>query len=88
MAAAFEEFERVFVIGQPEQRRAAGAQQGDRVGRVESGLPGLLPFDIVTDAIAPPGRGVAVVVIERRAAIGERRSGHGASVGRRGRFVQ
>ena len=67
---AFEDFEHVFVIGQPDEGGALGAEFGDVIGRVESPLLGIPPLEIAPNAIPAPGRGVAVIIIKRRAAIG------------------
>ena len=70
---AFEDLEHVFVVSQPDQRGALGAEFCDIEGRVEGLLLCRRPFEIAANAIPAPRRGVAVVIIERRAAIGEER---------------
>ena len=73
MAPAFEDFEDIFVIGQPDQRGALGAEFCHVERRVEGLLLCRRPFEIAANAVPAPGRGVGVVVIKRRAAIGEER---------------
>lgn len=85
---AFEDFEDIFLIGQPDQRGALGAELCD----VERGVEGLFlrmrPFEIAANAVFAPGRGVGEIVIERRAAVGEGRGGHEGSVEPDGQGVQ
>lgn len=78
---AFEDFEHIFLIGQPDQRGTLGADFGDVKRRVEGLLLCRRPFEIPANAIPAPGRGVGVVIIKRRAAIGEERGGHKGKCG-------
>ncbi len=48
--------------------------------RIEGAFLGGLPDEVIADAVLAPGRGVGVGIIERRAAVGEERGGHGGSV--------
>jgi len=88
IVSAFEDFEDVFVIGQSDQRGALGAEFGDIKRRVEGSLLGVPPLEIATNAVLAPRRGVGVVIIKRRAAIGEERGGHAGSVALDGHCVQ
>lgn len=88
IAAAFEDFERVFVIGQAQLLGPPGAQQGDVIGHVEGLLPRRFPFEIGANAIGAPG---ARIILQRRAVIGEMgmgRLGHAEMIDRPGRSVQ
>ena len=76
IAPAFEDFEHVFVVGQPDQRGALGAEFCDIERRVEGPLLGGRPFEIAANAVFAPGRGVGVIIIKRRAAVGEEIGGH------------
>ena len=87
VAAALEDFEHIFVISQPDHRRAVGADFGDVKRCVESLLLRRRLFEIAANAILPQG-GVAVIIIKRRAAVGEKRGGHAGSVALDGRGVQ
>lgn len=85
---AFEDFEHIFIVGQSDQRGALGADLGDVKRRVEGALLRVPPLEIAANAILAPGRGVAVVIIKRRAAVGEERGGHAQSVAVDGHCVQ
>jgi hypothetical protein len=85
---AFEDFEHVFIVSQPDEGGALGAEFGDVERRVEGFSLGGRPLEIAANAIPAPGRGVGVVIIERRAAIGEKRGGHKGSVTPDGQGVQ
>lgn len=85
---AFEDFEHIFVVGQPDQRGALGAEFCDIKRRVEGPLLRIPPLKIAANAIPAPRRHIAVVIIKRRAAVGEKRGGHEGSVAPDGCCVQ
>lgn len=68
VAAALEDFERVFLVGQAESLGAAGAHDRNVIGCVEGRLASGGPLEIMADPVAAPGRRI---VIERRAIIGQ-----------------
>lgn len=70
IAAAFEDFEHVFLIGEADQGGALGAKSGDVQGRIEGAVLGMAPLEIPANAVFAPGRDVGVVIVERRAAVG------------------
>ena len=70
---AFKDFEHVFIVGQPDEGGPLGAEFGDIKGRVEGALLGGLPEEVIANAVPAPRRHIAVVIIKRRAAVGEER---------------
>lgn len=88
IASALEDFDDIFLIGQPDQRGTLGAELGDIERRVEGLLLRLRPLEIAANAVFAPGRGVSIVIIKRRAAVGKERGGHEGSVGLDGQGVQ
>lgn len=81
--AALDQFERIFLIGQPQRLGAAQAHHDDVVGRVERLFPRRFPLEMMADAARAPG---ARIVVERRAVVGEgfgRGAGGRPGVGKR-----
>lgn len=77
---AFEDFEHIFVVSQPDEGSTLGAELCDVERRVEGILLRIPPLEIAANAIPAPRRHITVIIIKRRAAVGEERGGYAGSV--------